>query len=186
MRTKSAREKGTTNYARRGMGFEGLIDYSNLMYLQKDIAVINKRPTPVKVIRMTFGRITDGVYEKPSTVDYDGIHRGKSIHFEAKSTHELNRFDLKNVEDHQVEHLERCHRHGAICFILIEFAKHGTVYLMPYITFKHYWNSRQAGVRGTQSISLSEFEVNAFEVRSGRVPLDYLNVVDQIWKLGAA
>lgn len=169
------------NHARRGMGFEGLIEYSNQIYLQRDIAVINKRPTPVKVINMTGGRITYAVFEKPSTVDFDGIYKGRPIQFEAKSTQELTRFDLKNVEQHQVDHLARCHKHGGICFLLIEFAKHGTVYLIPYETFLHYWYNRKPGVKGTQSISLSDMEVNAYEVREGHVPVDFLEVVDRIW-----
>lgn len=183
MRIQPQRSRAADNHARRGMGLEGLIEYANTLYLQKDIAVITKRPTPIKVTRMLRGRITDGVYEKPSTVDFNGAYRGKPVEFEAKSTQELNRFDLKNVEEHQVQHLEACQRHGAICFFLIEFAKHGTVYLLPYEAFRHFWSRRQPGTRGTQSIALTELELNAYEVDSGRVGLDYLKVVDKVWDL---
>lgn len=183
MRIQPQRSRAADNHARRGMGLEGLIDYSNAMYLQRDTAIINKRPTPIKVIRMVKGRITDAVFEKPSTVDYDGTYQSKSIVFEAKSTQELNRFDLKNVEEHQARYLERCHRHGAICFFLIEFAAHGTVYLLPYTAFRQYWARRRPGTRGTQSIPLSELELTAYEVEPGRVGLDYLKVVDRIWNL---
>lgn len=181
MAISTKRSKTSVNHARRGMSLESYIDFANLLYLQKDIAVINKRPTPIKVIRMNKNRITDGVYEKPSTVDYDGTYREKSIVFEAKSTQELTRFPLSNVEDHQADYLERCHRHGAICFLLIEFAAHRTVYLLPYDSFRHYWQARKPGTRGTQSIPLADLEVNAYEVESGRVGLDYLKVVDRIW-----
>lgn len=40
--------KQGVNFANRGMAFEGLIDYSNAMYESKEIALIKKRPTPVK------------------------------------------------------------------------------------------------------------------------------------------
>ncbi|MFV9511821.1 Holliday junction resolvase RecU [Tepidibacillus sp. LV47] len=169
------------SHANRGVAFEQLIDYSNRMYDQKGIAVINKRPTPVKILGISQGRVT-GFLERPSTVDYEGTYRGRSIVFEAKSTRELNRFDLKNIHEHQVEYLEKCHSHGAISFLLVEFAKHRTVYLMPYQTLRHYWRQKQKGGRGTQSIPIEEFDIHAYEVKSWRVPLDYLAIVDQICK----
>lgn len=72
---------------KRGMAFEKLINLSNEMYQREGVALINKRPTPVK----------DGYYESKSTVDYDGVYRGRAIAFEAKSTNEINRFDLKTL-----------------------------------------------------------------------------------------
>ncbi|NDI33621.1 recombinase RecU [Chengkuizengella sediminis] len=88
-------------YANRGMGFEQMIDYTNAMYERKGQAVINKRPTPVKILGMSGSRIS-GFLEKPSTVDYDGTYQGLSIVFEAKSTKQLNRFPLSNIEDHHL------------------------------------------------------------------------------------
>lgn len=170
------------NRANRGMAFEQMIDYTNRMYEQKGIAVVNKRPTPVKILGRTGGKIT-GFLESPSTVDYDGTYRGKSIVFEAKSTAELNRFDLKNIQAHQVEYLSKCHKHGAISFLLIEFAKHRTVYLLPYVTLKHYWDAQAKG--GRKSILISDLDINAYQVESGRVPVDYLAIVDRVWRMTA-
>lgn len=172
-----------TNYGNRGMAFEELINYSNQLYEQKNIAIINKRPTPVKVLGRSAGRVT-GFFEKPSTVDYDGVYKSRSIVFESKSTRDLHKFDLKNIEPHQVEYLEKCESHGAISFVLVELAKLRKVYLMHNQTLKHYWNIAQKG--GRKSIPLDAFEVNAWEVGSGRVPLDYLLVVDKVWKVGVA
>src|SRR5690625_449002 len=100
------------SYANRGMNFEQIIDHTNRMYENKGIALINKRPTPVKILGRNSRGMINGFLEKASTVDYDGVYRGKSIAFEAKSTKELNRFDLKNVPDHQVQHLEKVDKHG--------------------------------------------------------------------------
>lgn len=82
---------------KRGMAFEKLINLSNEMYQREGVALINKRPTPVKVLKMVYGRVKDGYYESKSTVDYDGVYRGRAIAFEAKSTNEINRFDLKTL-----------------------------------------------------------------------------------------
>jgi len=174
------------SYSNRGMAFEQLIDRTNQMYDNMEMAVINKRPTPVKILKQINRSMISGFLEKPSTVDYDGTFRGRSIVFEAKSVRELNRFDLKNMQDHQVEYLSKCHRAGAISFLLVEFVKHHTIYLMPYETLAHYWTRAQAGGRGTKSIPIEDFNINAYEVASGRVPVDYLKVVNQIWKLDAA
>lgn len=175
-----------TSYANRGMAFEQLIDYTNRLYEQQGIAVINKRPTPVKILGQNQRGLIHGFLEKPSTVDYDGTYQGRSIVFEAKSTKELNRFDLKNIHDHQVEYLAKCHACGAISFILVEFVAHRTIYLMSYQTLFHFWQRMKKGGRGTKSISIDEFSVHAYEVTSGRVPLDYLAVVNKVWGLEVA
>lgn len=40
---------------------------------------------------MVYGRVKDGYYESKSTVDYDGVYKGRAIAFEAKSTNEMKR-----------------------------------------------------------------------------------------------
>ena len=169
------------SYANRGMAFEQLLDYTNMLYEQKGIAIINKRPTPIKVTSTRNGRI-QGFFEKPSTVDYDGTFKGRSIVFEAKSVGQ-NRFPLKNLHDHQAEYLLKCHRLGAISFLLVEFTKQRTIYLMPAATLEYFWNRKQKGGKGTQSIPIDEFDIHAYEVSKGRVPIDYLEVVRKVWKI---
>ncbi|MFB0841826.1 Holliday junction resolvase RecU [Paenibacillus oleatilyticus] len=174
------------SYANRGMSFENLIEHTNMQYETMGLAVVNKRPTPIRVTSNKHGRVT-GFFEKPSTVDFDGtLAGGRSIVFEAKQVKLETRFELKNIEEHQVEYLEKCHRLGAVSFILVEFESLRTIYLLPYESLKYYWDRRQSGGRGTQSIPLGDFEVNAWEVKPGRVPVDYLPIVYKIWNLGAA
>ncbi|WP_245671855.1 Holliday junction resolvase RecU [Desulfuribacillus stibiiarsenatis] len=163
------------------MSFEALIEYTNKLYEQTGRAIVTKRPTPVKVLKLVNGRIKDGWFEKPSTVDYEGTFQGRSVNFEAKSTKELTRFDLKNIHDHQVQHLKKCHEHGGISFILVEFRTQRKTFLMQYETFAGYWSRRVRG--GTKSISFDEFEHTAYEVPRGKVPVDYLSVVQKIWEL---
>ncbi len=57
--------------------------------------VINKRPTPVKVLKSKGGRVLNGFYEVKSTVEYNGVYKGRAIAFEAKSTENATKFDLK-------------------------------------------------------------------------------------------
>ena len=42
------------NYKNRGMFLEHIINDSNTYYLSKDIAVIYKKPTPIKVLNVSY------------------------------------------------------------------------------------------------------------------------------------
>ncbi|GED17219.1 Holliday junction resolvase RecU [Aneurinibacillus migulanus] len=173
-----------SSFANRGMAFEQQLDYTNRLYEQQGIAVINKRPTPVKILGRNTRGMVNGYLEKPSTVDYDGTYTGRSVVFEAKSTKELTRFPLDNVHEHQVEYLAKCHGCGAISFMLVEFANHQIVYLLPYEVLEWYWQRAKTGGRGTKSIPLQDFDVHAYQVPPGRVPVDYLQVVEKVWSIG--
>lgn len=165
----------------RGMVFEAMIDLTNQRYDRLGLAVVNKRPTPVKVLKIAAGRITSGYYEKASTVDYDGlIPGGRSIVFEAKSVNSLDRFDLKNLHDHQVDYLLKCHKMDGIAFLLVEFKKHRKTYLLPYTVLRYFWEAykRKQG----SSIHITDFDVHAYEVLQGRVPIDYLQAVERHWE----
>lgn len=84
----------------RGMAFEMLINLSKEMYQREGVALINKHATSVKVLKSAGGRVLNGFYEAKSTVDYDGVYKGRAIAFEAKSTENATRFDLKNIAQH--------------------------------------------------------------------------------------
>ena len=87
------------NYAHRGMTLESDINSSNKYYLENDIALIYKKPTPIKVVKVNYERnkITEGYYEVPSTTDYNGVYKGRYIDFEAKETKSKTSFSLVNL-----------------------------------------------------------------------------------------
>lgn len=102
------------------------------------MALINKRSTPVKVLKSKGGRVLNGFYEAKSTVDYDGVYKGRAVTFEAKSTENTNRFDLKNIAQHQLDYLEEAEKMGAICFFLMEFSKDKSVFVVPLSVIQPY------------------------------------------------
>lgn len=165
-----------------GNSFEYLIDLVNSQYNAKNIAVINKRPTPMKIVkRLGRKKGTENfvaIFDKKSTVDYDGVYAGKAIAFEAKTILNLQRFDLKRIQPHQLEHLQRTEEQGGVAFFLIEFQSTRTTYYAPLSMINKYVADMERG--GRKSISLDDFAVYAYEVRRGRVPLDYLAVVDKL------
>ncbi|PEP09847.1 Holliday junction resolvase RecU [Bacillus wiedmannii] len=163
----------------RGMAFEKLINLSNEMYQREGVALINKRPTPVKVLKSKGGRVISGFYEAKSTVDYDGVYKGRAVAFEAKSTQSLTRFDLSNIAQHQLDYLEKAEKMGAVCFFLIEFSKDQTVFLVPasvvqsYVRMSHQPN-------GKKSISRADFDIYGYLVeQTERAPVDYLQYIDE-------
>ena len=118
------------NYGNRGMELENLINISNERYIESDIAVIYKKPTPVKVVKYDYNksRITDAYYEAPSTLDYNGVYKGYYIEFDAKNTNQKN-LPLSNIAEHQVKHIERVINHNGIAFLIIMIL--GEVYILP-------------------------------------------------------
>ncbi|USK99944.1 Holliday junction resolvase RecU (plasmid) [Bacillus tropicus] len=162
-----------------GMAFEKLINLLNEMYQREGVALINKRPTPVKVLKMVYGRVKDGYYESKSTVDYDGVYKGRAIAFEAKSTNEMNRFDLKNITQHQLDYLDKAEKMGAIYFFLIGFTKDQSTFAIPLSVIQSYVRMSQQP-KGKKSIPRADFDIYGYLVeQTERAPIDYLQYVDE-------
>ncbi|NOU54953.1 Holliday junction resolvase RecU [Brevibacillus borstelensis] len=171
--------------ANRGQAFEDLLNFTNVQYERAGVALINKRPTPIKAIKTKGTRVLSGYFEEKSTVDYDGVYRGRAIYFEAKSTRERTRFDLSNISQHQIAHLEKAERNGAICFFLVEFVAYKATYFVPLSFIRLAMINAQNG--GRKSISLDDFEVYGYLVKqTKRAALDYLIWVDKLIGEGAA
>ena len=122
---QNVKHKEYINYGNRGMNLEEAINITNTYYLNENIAIIYKKPTPIQIIKLDSkkGRIVDGFFKSPSTTDYNGIYKGKYIDFEAKETQNKTSFPLANIGRHQIEHLKRVKEHGAIAFVIISFSK---------------------------------------------------------------
>ena len=117
-RTKA---KLTIAAGNRGMDFENEINDTNAYYLERDIAVISKRPTPINIVKVDYThgpKITQAYFEAQSTTDYNGIYKGRYLDFEAKSTHSKTSFPLSNIAPQQVRHLRNVIRHGGHRFFL--------------------------------------------------------------------
>lgn len=108
------------SYGNRGMELESLINIANEAYIDNDIAIIYKKPTPIGVVKCDYnkGKITEAYYKSPSTLDYNGIYKGYYIEFDAKNTNK-SYLPLSNIADHQLKHISRILKHGGIIFLLI-------------------------------------------------------------------
>ena len=86
--------------ANRGMSFESDINVSNEYYLEHNICLITKRPTPINVVKVDYSKgaiITNAYFEKQSTTDYNGVYKSHYIDFEAKITKNKTSFPLNNI-----------------------------------------------------------------------------------------
>jgi recombination protein U len=166
-------------HANRGAGLEALINHTNEVYRARGWAVVHKRPTPVAIVRTRGTQIVSAYLEAKSTVDYEGVYRGRSLQFEAKSTRESSRFPLSNFHAHQIEHMRACLNQGAIVFAIVEFARDNERLYVPARLILDAWDRWKAG--GKASIPREDLEAQCYEIRSGRgVAVDYLAVVDRL------
>lgn len=118
--------------ANRGMRLESLINAANSHYIDNNIALITKRPTPINVVKIDYNKgakIIDAYFEKQSTTDYNGIYLQKYLDFEAKSTRQKTSFPLNNIYEHQLVHLAKVIEQGGIAFFIIEFVSHDEIYV---------------------------------------------------------
>ncbi|MFB5192670.1 Holliday junction resolvase RecU [Alicyclobacillus fastidiosus] len=186
LRTRRKVENGLLSvaiqsHANRGRSLETMLNMTNSQYRRNNWALVDKIPTPIKKLRDYSRGTFIAVWESKSSVDYQGVYNGRALVFEAKMCREEKRFPLANIHDHQIAYLEQAEQQGAITFLIIDFSKLDEVYLVPGQYVVKYWHNAQAGER--KSIPIEAIRELGMRVRTGRgVILDYLAVVDKLWK----
>ena len=167
-----------------GINFEELINKSNQYYLEKDLCVIYKKPTPIRITKVDYpsrnkAKIIEAFYQIPSTTDYNGIYKGKYIDFEAKSCNGHS-FPFTNLYTHQIKHLERVINHGGIAFLLIMFNDYQEVYLLDAKNLIKLYQDSLNG--GRKSIPYTFFKENAELIKiTFSPPINYLEAIDKIY-----
>lgn len=165
-----------TFYGNRGMTLEEDINLTNEYYKEKNIALIYKKPIPIKVLRTneTKTRIKDGFYEQKSTLDYSGIYQEKYIEFDAKETNSKTSFPLSNIHTHQINHIKDVLFYKGIVFLIIRFNILNKTYILPGEKLIEFINTEER-----KSIPLNFFEENCKPVELKYRPrLDYLKSID--------
>ena len=146
-----------TFYGNRGMTLEEDINLTNEYYKENNIALIYKKPIPIKVLRTneTKTRIKDGFYEQKSTLDYNGIYQEKYIEFDAKETNSKTSFPLSNIHIHQINHIKDVLFYKGIVFLIIRFNILNKTYILPGDKLIEFINTEDR-----KSIPLNFFEEN--------------------------
>lgn len=169
------------NYANLGMTLESDIMVTNEYYLNNNIAVIHKKPTPVQVVKVDYparnkAKIVEAYYKIPSTTDFNGIYKGKYIDFDVKETTAKTSFPLKNIHPHQIEHLKNVKKHGGIAFIIVHWKTKNKYFFLPIEIILKYADDKE----GRKSIPYEDFINFGYEIKLTYHPrLDYLKIIDQ-------
>lgn len=182
MRYPNGIKKGSKviSYGNRGMSLENDINLTNEYYLNNNIAIIHKKPTPITITKVDYPNRRDAVikeayFRKPSTTDYNGIYKGKYIDFEAKET-KTDFFALANIHNHQIVHLKKILEHGGISFLIVRFTKLNKTFLLPTERLMDFLDNNDR-----KSIPISYFIDNAYIIKDKFNPrVDYIEIIDKI------
>lgn len=164
--------------ANRGRPLEELVVMANRQYRAKRLAVIHKVPTAWLPLRDGRGKIVSAKVEEKAAVDFLGTYRGRSLAFDVKHcSQERIRWD--RLEDHQAQFIEDWTRDGGIGFILVGFNME-RFFVVPW----EFWKEKMFTwkyEKGAASISIKQMLPEWEVALGGRVVLDYLTVVDNLW-----
>lgn len=182
--TLNSNSTSEISFSNRGMKLESDINKTNQFYLDTDVAVIHKKPTPVRIVNVSYpsrnrAKITEAYYQEASTTDYNGIYKGKYIDFEAKECASRTAFPFSSIHPHQITHLKKCMDHGAIAFIILRMTLFDKTYLIKADEFIEYY-------KGTtrKSLPFSWIKENGYLIDFKlSKPCDYLKTVDKVFNL---
>lgn len=173
---KSRLRKGAIAMSQKNRGryFEEWINLSNQIYMNRDLAIIQKIPTPwiVNRKRNPYKNTYEisGAFPQKSTVDFGGTAAKFSIWFDVKVTKLKNNFPLKNIHKHQIDYLKQVHRQGGKAFLLIHSEERGQTWLLWIADLLHFMT-----ITDRKSIPFDWLHENCKEIVSNNgIPIDYL------------
>lgn len=180
---KGIKRYNDNNYVRfdnRGMRLEGDINITNQYYIDKGIAYIYKKPTPIQVTKVDYKNnsmvIKEAFFKEPSTTDYNGLYKGLYIDFEAKETTNKTSFPLANIHKHQILHIKHIVENGGIGFLIVRFVNLDKNYILMGEDLINFLKENKR-----KSIPYDYFEEKGYLIEMSYVPrLDYLKVIDNI------
>ena len=169
--------KISISHSNRGMNLENALNISNEYYRKKDIALIFKKPTPIGVVDVSYQNhkkiIEKAYFKEPSTLDYNGLYKGKYIEFDAKETLNKTAFPISNIHEHQTIQIRNVIKHGGIVFLIIKM--NSIIYLLTGEDYINYLDNEKR-----KSISYNYIKDKAFIIKeSYQPPIDYLSIVDE-------
>ncbi len=169
------------NSKNRGMTLENDLNETNEYYRDMDIAIIYKKPTPIKITKVDYpsrseAKIKEAFFKEPSTTDYNGLYDGLYIDFEAKETTSKTSFPLANIHKHQINHIKNVIDNGGIGFLIVRFTCLNRNYILMGKDFIDYLDNNDR-----KSIPLDYFENKGHLLDISYMPrLDYLKTIDKI------
>ena len=148
----------------RGSTLEDMVNRTNERYLEQELALIQKIPTPITPVRMDkeHRQITLAYFEQRSTVDYIGAVQGIPVCFDAKECN-ADTFPLQNIHEHQIIFMENLEKQQGISFLLIYYTARNEMYYMRFEEVAKFWNRAMTG--GRKSIRLEELDFSLISIQ---------------------
>ena len=117
----------------RGSVLEEMINMTNTVYRENNLALIQKIPTPITPINIDkeSRHITLAYFDQKSTVDYIGTVQGVPVCFDAKECRTDN-FSLQNIHEHQYQFMKDFEKQGGVSFIILFFTDRDEKYYIPF------------------------------------------------------
>ena len=168
------------NYKNRGMWLESIINESNNYYEYIDKALIYKKPTPIKALKVSYPNrkstvINKAVFYSVSTLDYNGVYKGRYIEFDAKECKNKTSFPLSNIAVHQMEYIKNVIRHNGVVFLII-FMNNEFI-LLDGKDLTNFVNNNDR-----KSIPFETLKSIGYKINEKYNPrLDYLEIVDKLY-----
>ena len=179
------RKQTGQGFGNRGMTLEEDINITNKYYLERNIAIVHKKPTPIQIVNVNYPKrsaavITEAYFQQASTTDYNGIYKQRYIDFEAKETNNKTSFPLANFHTHQIKHMESIVDHGGICFIILRFNYHDETYFIKAEKLLAYWNDQLNG--GRKSIPYLDIKEKGYHLPlKYQARVNYLEAIDKYY-----
>ena len=160
----------------RGSTLEELINYSNEIYREKELGLVQKIPTPITPVKVDKenGNISLAYFEKDSTVDYIGVIQGVPVCFDAKECAK-DTFSLRNIHEHQIKFMEDFEGQQGISFLIIMFSMRNEFYYMRFSELKRYLDRVKEG--HAQNFKYEELNKEYFIPSEAGVVVHYLRTL---------
>jgi len=162
----------------RGSILEDLINHCNDKYLENNLALIQKIPTPIKPINIDkeTRHITLAYFDQKSTVDYIGVVQGVPVCFDAKEC-SANTFPIQNIHEHQMDFMSNFEKQGGVAFIILYFSNYDEKYYIPFTDILFFWNRSKEG--GRKSFTYDEVN-KEYKIRSVRgIMVHYIEMIQK-------
>ena len=162
----------------RGSVLEEFINRTNEKYLDSNLALIQKIPTPITPIKIDKENrhITLAYFDQKSTVDYIGVVQGIPVCFDAKEC-AVDTFSLQNIHEHQVKFMEDFEKQGGVAFFLIYYTHKDLFYYLPYEMLRFFWDRAAEG--GRKSFRIEELNPEYILPKKHGIFVPYLDILSK-------
>lgn len=162
----------------RGSTLEDLVNQTNTLYRQENLALIQKVPTPITPVEIDnkTRHITLAYFDEKSTVDYIGVVQGIPVCFDAKECAN-DTFPLANIHAHQLQFMQDFEKQEGIAFFLLYFTGRQTYYYLTLREAEGYFQRAEAG--GRKSFRLDELNEDYFFEEERGFVIPYLKMLQK-------